>query len=78
MTFIDPASQLGIPFWLIIAMTIWETIWTGFAMWRAAKLGHVVWFALFLLLNILAIPEIIYLAFTKKTVTKKISSNKKR
>ena len=66
MAFIDPVSQLGIPLWLILVISVWETVWTGFAMWRAAKLRHVAWFVVFLLLNLLAIPEIIYLAVTRK------------
>jgi len=65
MAFIDPVSQLGIPLWLILVISVWETVWTGFAMWRAAKLRHVAWFVVFLLLNLLAIPEIIYLAVTR-------------
>ena len=66
MAFIDPVSQLGIPLWLILVISVWETVWTGFAMWRAAKNRHIAWFVVFLLLNLLAIPEIIYLAVTRK------------
>ncbi len=66
MAFIDPVSQLGIPIWLIVVITLWETIWTGFAMWRAAHRRHLVWFIVFLVVNLLGIPEIIYLAVTRK------------
>ncbi len=66
MAFIDPTSQLGIPIWLLIIITIWEMIWTGLAMWRAAKLKHVAWFIIFLVVNLFGIPEIIYLIATNK------------
>lgn len=67
MALIDPVStQLGIAVWLIIIISIWEVIWTGIAMWRAAQRRHLVWFIVFLIVNLFGIPEIIYLIVTSK------------
>ena len=51
---------------LFVVISVWEAIWTGLAMWRAAKKNHKLWFIIFLVVNILAIPEIIYLVVTRK------------
>ena len=70
------ASQLGIPLWVIISITIWEGAWTAIAMWKAAKNNHLIWFVVFFLVNLLAIPEIIYLVVTRKQA-RNISSKRK-
>ena len=62
-------SQLGIPVGLFVVITIWEAIWTGIAMWKSVKNKHLVWFIVFLVINLIGIPEIIYII---------IDSNKKR
>ena len=71
MVFDSFYSGLGISVWLLIVISIWEAIWTGLAMWRSAKNNHVIWFVVFLLVNLLAIPEIIYLIVTSKKHRKK-------
>jgi len=35
-------------------------------MWKAARNNHKVWFIFFLIVNLLAIPEILYIAFWSK------------
>ena len=62
----------------IISM-IWCLPWEAVALWRAARNGHKIWFAVLLLANTLAILEIIYIfGFSKKKNDKKIeiSENK--
>ncbi len=58
-------------------ITTWEIVWSGLAMWRASKNNHKLWFAVFLILNLLAIPEIIYLIVTGKKAVKEEKINKK-
>jgi hypothetical protein len=69
-------SQLGMPVGLLIVITIWEMIWTGVAMWKSARRKHFVWFIVFFLVNILAIPEILYIFVFSKM--KKKSRKKKK
>ncbi|MFC1905604.1 DUF5652 family protein [Chloroflexota bacterium] len=58
---------LGLELWIIILLGIWTLPWKGIALWKAARNGHVWWFAALLIVNTLAILEIIYIfAFSKK------------
>ena len=69
---VDPFASLGISLWLIVLISIWEVIWTGIAMWRAAQRKHMLWFVVFLIVNLLAIPEILYIfLFSKKSGSKR-------
>jgi hypothetical protein len=48
----------------IVAISIavlWEFIWKAFALWRAGRNNHPVWFIIMLFLNTLGILPIIYL-----------------
>jgi methionyl-tRNA synthetase len=51
---------------LLYVFLAWTLVWKGLAMWRAAKKGDKAWFIVFLIVNLLGIPEIIYLIVTKK------------
>jgi 4-amino-4-deoxy-L-arabinose transferase-like glycosyltransferase len=71
-------SQLGIAIWLLVIILIWEMIWTGIAMWKSARRKHLVWFIVFFLVNLLAIPEILYIfVFSKMKGKKKLKKKKK-
>ena len=64
---IDPfTATTGISAVWVAILAIWEAVWTGLAMWRAAKRREVWWFIIFLVINLLGIPEIIYLLLTNK------------
>ena len=53
--------------WVILLFILWMLPWTGVALWKAARNGHKAWFIVLLLVNSLAILEIIYIfAFSKK------------
>lgn len=53
--------------WMVIPLMLWVIPWKGVALWKAARNGHKGWFVAILLLNTLAILEIIYiLGFSKK------------
>lgn len=56
-----PTNQI-----LIYVLTAWSLIWKGLALWRAAKRGDKVWYVIFLVVNLLGIPEIVYLIVTNK------------
>ncbi len=52
----------AIPFFIA-----WTLPWKGVALWRAARNRHLVWFIVLLLVNTLAILEIIYIfGFSKE------------
>ncbi|MCX6749392.1 MAG: DUF5652 family protein [Candidatus Pacearchaeota archaeon] len=64
-------AQLGIPLSTIIVISIWEANWTAIAMWKSARNNHLVWFIVFLIVNLIGIPEIIYLIVTRKKKNKR-------
>jgi len=60
-------------FVLLIAVLIaWEAFWTYKACWLAAKQNQKAWFVVFLLFNLLGIPEIIYLLYNKKRLKRSV------
>jgi hypothetical protein len=46
-------------------LIVWELIWKGLALWRAAVLGDKLWYVLILILNTVGILPIIYLIVTR-------------
>lgn len=54
---------------LIIALVLaWTIPWKGVALWKAARNRNKIWFILILLVNTLAILEILYIfIFSQKT-----------
>lgn len=51
----------------LILAVIWTIPWKGVALWKSARRGQKVWFVLMLILNTLAILEILYIfVFSKK------------
>jgi len=52
---------------LVLVLVLWTIPWKGVALWKAARAGSVGWFIAILLLNTLAILEILYIfIFSKK------------
>lgn len=49
-----------------VLAAIWTLPWKGVALWRAAKRQELIWFIALLVLNTLAILEIIYIFFFSK------------
>lgn len=67
-------QQLGNGFIIFMAiLIIWTISWKGVALWKSARNNHKWWFIAMLLVNSLAILEIIYIfGFSKnKEVAKK-------
>ena len=56
---------LSNPF-ILAAIALWTLPWKGVALWKAAKRGEKKWFVVLLVLNTLAILEIIYIFFFSK------------
>ena len=53
--------------WLIIILAIWNLIWKGLALYKAARREEKLWFILLLVANTLGILEMLYLfLFSKK------------
>jgi hypothetical protein len=53
--------------WIVWLILLWTLPWKGVALWKAAKNSHKKWFVAILILNTMAILEIIYIfAFSKK------------
>jgi methionyl-tRNA synthetase len=53
-------------YWLVAIAAIWTLPWKGYALWQAAKKNDKVWFIILLLLNTLAILEILYIFIFSK------------
>lgn len=46
---------------LFYGLFIWSLVWKGFALWKAAKNEHKYWFIAILILNTMALVEIVYI-----------------
>lgn len=54
-------------FWIIIALVTWTLPWKGYALWKAARQNDRNWFIALLIINTIAILEILYIfIFSKK------------
>jgi len=50
----------------VLFVTLWTLPWTGWALWLAARRGDKWWFIILLVVNSLAILEIIYIFLIAK------------
>ncbi|MFA6159933.1 MAG: DUF5652 family protein [Parcubacteria group bacterium] len=58
---------------IIIIAVIWTLPWKGFALWKSARRGDSIWFVILLLVNTLAILEILYIfIFSERKVASRI------
>ncbi len=62
---------------LLLLVTLWTLPWKGVALWKAAQNKQKVWFIALLVLNTLAIVEILYIFYfsKKKEENSQISAN---
>jgi len=51
---------------LIVILSVWSMIWKGLALWRAVKNDQKYWYAGLLIINLIGIPEIVYLVWFDK------------
>jgi len=47
--------------WVIWLAILWTLPWKGVALWKSARNGQKIWFVVLLILNTLAILEILYI-----------------
>jgi len=47
-------------------LSIWSIVWKGVALWKSARRGEKGWFIVFLVVNTVAILEIIYIFMVSK------------
>lgn len=52
--------------WLILLVGLWTLPWKGVALWKSARNEHKWWFIALLVLNTMAVLEIIYIFFFSK------------
>lgn len=52
--------------WIILALALWVLPWKGVALWRAARNAQKWWFIAILIVNSLAILDIIYIFYFSK------------
>ena len=70
--------MMGIPWYLgnsraymnLVPLAVWSMIWTGLALWHAAKRQEKGWFIFFLLVHTAGIIELIYLIFVVRAFSK--------
>ena len=55
--------------WVLVALAVWTLPWKGYALWTSARRGEKWWFVALLLVNSLAILEIVYIFFFSKKET---------
>ncbi|MDD5032761.1 MAG: DUF5652 family protein [Candidatus Pacebacteria bacterium] len=53
-------------YWILFLVAAWTIPWKGVALWKAARFGQKWWFIALLVLNTLAILEIIYIFFVAR------------
>jgi len=58
--------------WIIWLLLAWLMPWKGVALWKAARNSHKKWFVALLILNTMAILEILYIFFYSKKKEEKI------
>ena len=49
----------------LVFFVIWELVWKGFALWKAARNNHSVWFVCIIIFNTVGILPIIYLLLNR-------------
>jgi len=52
--------------WLLALIMLWVLPWKGYALWSASRLSHKWWFIILLVINTLAILDIIYIFLVAK------------
>jgi hypothetical protein len=52
--------------WILILLILWTAPWKGWALWKSARLNDKGWFIVLLVINTLAILEILYIFIVSK------------
>lgn len=60
---------------VVLAIVLWTFPWKGVALWKAARRNQKIWFIVLLVVNTLAILEILYIFIFAKKLKKEPDSN---
>jgi len=60
------SNSVAVPLWVLLLIMLWIIPWKGYALWNAARHSHRNWFIILLMVNSLALLEIIYIFFINK------------
>ncbi|MES2930508.1 MAG: DUF5652 family protein [Patescibacteria group bacterium] len=63
--------------WVIGVALLWVLPWKAYALWTAARMSHKRWFIALVLLNTLAILDIIYIFYIAKKTPQDIKKSLK-
>ena len=70
--------EMGLFGWGLLPLALWSLLWSGLALWHAARREDKGWFVLFLLVHTAGILEIIYLVFVVKAFGNGKKSSRRR
>jgi hypothetical protein len=56
-------EMINLPDYVLFLILIWTLPWKGVALWKSAKNGNKKWFIVMLIVNSLALLEIIYIFY---------------
>lgn len=59
--------------WIIGLLALWVIPWKGVALWKSAQRKEMKWFIVLLIVNTLAILDIIYVVFFSKRENNKLT-----
>lgn len=52
-------------YWLVL-IAVWDIIWKGIGLWKAARNGQKIWFVAILFINSVGLLPILYIKFFQK------------
>jgi len=58
--------------WVLVVLSLWVLPWKGYALWLSARNSHKKWFIVLLVVNTLAILDIIYIFLVGRKAAKQI------
>jgi len=61
--------------WILVVVMLWVLPWKGVSLWKSAGLKHKWWFIILLLVNTLAILDIIYIFGVARKAERKRNIN---
>ena len=71
----DPTSTKDTIFFvIIIVLALWDIVWKGFALWRAARNNQFRWFIALLIINSIGILPIVYLVSFQETSKRQLEN----
>lgn len=72
-------EQISTPLLAFIVLAVlWQLPWKGYALWKSARKGHKIWFIVLLVVNTMAILEILYIFVFSEGCCRKPEKKAKR